>query len=388
MHRSAIIYHYFALYRLPILSELTQSKKVEFSLFSGIESEISIKKIDYNLSKLSVNSGGLRWKLFTNQWLLKKKFLWQTGLISFALKSEFDSYIFLGSPYFISTWFAVSILRFRRKKVYFWMHGVYKESPGMLDWVKMNLFYQLADGFLLYGNRASSILKKHKVKPDNQIHVIYNSLDYDKSLKFRKFVNIEGLKCFRLTYFSSSDIPVIVFIGRLNNIKKIDMLIDAQNSLKLSKGIVPFNLLLIGEGEERLNLESKSREFGLEDNVKFLGAIFDEEINSKCLLFSDLCVTPGEVGLTAIHAMSYGVPVISHNNLNIQMPEVEAIKIGQTGDLFEYGCLDSLSETIFSWLSKYPFKTKAVMEACFSVIDNYYNPHYQKKVIEDVLLKN
>ncbi|WP_192085426.1 glycosyltransferase family 4 protein [Algoriphagus sp. Y33] len=388
MHQTAIIYHYFASYRLPIFLELMQSKKVEFTLYSGVDSEIPIKRIDSNLSSLPIEKGGLRWKFLKNHWLVNKKFLWQSGLISIALKSDFDSYIFLGSPYFITTWLAVAIVRLRGKKAYFWMHGVYKDKPTKVDWLKLNIFYKMATGFFLYGNRALSILRKHKVKPDFRMHVIYNSLDYEKSLKLRKLVDEKELKDYRLSYFSSADIPIVVFIGRLNFVKRIDMLIDAQYFLKRRDGKLPFNILLIGEGEEKSTLVEQSKELGLDENVKFLGAIYDEEINANALLYADLCVTPGEVGLTAMHAMSYGVPVISHNNLDVQMPEVEAIQNGVTGNLFEYGSVENLSETICCWLAKYPVKTKEIMEACFSVIDTHYNPYYQKSVIESVLLKD
>ncbi len=388
MHQTAIIYHYFATYRLPIFLELMQSQKVEFTLFSGIDSEIPINKIDTNLSKLPIEKGGLRWKFLKNYWLLNKRFLWQSDLLSLALKSNFNSYIFLGSPYFITTWLAVLIVRLRGKKAYFWMHGVYKNKPTKIDWLKLYIFYKIPTGFFLYGNRALSVLRKYKVKPDLHMHVIYNSLDYKRSLKMRKFVIDDELKNYRLSYFGSADIPVIIFIGRLNLVKRIDMLINAQAFLKHSNGVIPFNVLLIGDGEERLKLEKQSIDLGLEEHVKFLGAIYDEEVNANALLYADLCVTPGEVGLTAMHAMSYGVPVISHNNFDVQMPEVEAIKVGVTGDLFQYGDIESLSETIYCWLTNYPVKTNEVMKACFSVIDTYYNPQYQKSVIESVLLKD
>ena len=43
----------------------------------------------------------------------------------------------------------------------------------------------------------------------------------------------------------------------------------------------------------------------------FQGAVFDES-NSELIYHSDLCVSPGNVGLTAIHSLTYGVPVATH----------------------------------------------------------------------------
>lgn len=385
MRQTAIIYHYFALYRLPILRELMNSREVVFTLFSGIDSEIQIKKVSPNLSKIAIEKGGLRWSFLKNNWLFKKKFLWQSGLISLVFSSKFDSFIFLGSPYFLSTWISVLILRLRGKKAYFWMHGVYKEKPTYIDFLKMKFFYRMAHGFFLYGNRALGVLKRFKVKDDKDMHVIYNSLDYNKSLSFRRIVSKDEVEKFRFSVFNEIDIPVVVFIGRLNFVKRIDMLIESMVKLKIENGKNVFNLLVIGDGEEKVFLENKVEEYGLDFNCKFLGAIYEEQENANYLLYSDLCVIPGEVGLTAMHAMSYGVPVISHNNLDIQMPEVEAINCGISGDLYEFGDVKDLSKTIYCWLEKYPIKTRQIMESCFSIIDLHYNPSYQRKVIESVL---
>lgn len=387
MKKVAIIYHYLALYRLPVFRELMKSTEMEYIIYSGNTSEISIKKIDDNLSTLNIKEGGLRWKILKNRWFFNKKLLWQSGLIKMVLTSDYNSYVFLGSPYFISTWFAALIARLRGKKVYYWMHGIYTDRLSVVDYIKMFAFYKLAHGFFLYGNRAAKILEQHRVKNFKDIHLVYNSLDYSKTLEYRRTFKEGEVLNYRKRYFDNIEVPVIVFIGRLNNVKRIDRLIKAQQILKEKNGAPFFNLLVIGDGEEKETLINLSKELEIESNVVFLGAVYDEEINSFCLMNADLCVTPGEVGLTAIHSLSYGTPVISHDNLNIQMPEVEAIKIGKTGDLYKYDDLQSLAETIERWLLNNPFKSEELRQECYSVIDSFYNPTYQLKIF-DAVLKN
>lgn len=385
MNKTAIVYHYIALYRLPIFQELMKSELVEYTIYSGKDSEIDIKTINESISKRSIKEGGLRWKFLDNKWLFKKKFLWQSGLISEILKNKYDSYIFLGSPYHISTWISASIVRLQRKKVYFWMHGVYTDKIGFVDCIKLFIFYKISNGFFLYGNRSANILNNFKIKSPDNIHVIYNSLDYANSLKYREGFKMEQIAEFRFNYFNDTKLPVVVFIGRLNYTKRIDMLIEAQSMLKKKFDRNFFNLLVIGDGVEKDNLVSISKNLGLETNVCFLGAIYDEKINSHCIMNADLCVTPGEVGLTAIHSLSYGTPVVSHDNLNIQMPEVEAVISGSTGDLYRFGDLQSLADTIEKWLLDNPSKNEAVMQRCFNVVDSYYNPYYQSSVFNSVL---
>ncbi|MGO4770122.1 glycosyltransferase family 4 protein [Flavobacterium sp. W22_SRS_FK3] len=385
MDKTIIVYHYLASYRQPVFTKLMKSKKIEFSLYSGTVSEIEIKKIDTSFSSKKINNNGLRWFFLNNTWFFKKKLLWQSGLITLMLKSDYDSVIFLGSPYHISTWFAAIVARLRRKRVYYWMHGVYKDRITFVDYFKLFVFYKIANGFFLYGRRAYNVLNRYKVKPKENIHIIYNSLDYEKSLEFRKLITKKDICDYRLKYFNDKDTPVIVFIGRLNSIKRLDMIIEAQSYLKLKHNKNFFNTLIIGDGEERQRLEMLVDHNNLRKNVSFLGAIYDEKINSEALMYADLCVTPGEIGLTAIHSLAYGTPVISHDNLNLQMPEVESICRGVNGDLYKYNNLEDLASVIENWLLIKPIKDQSLVSNCYKVIDDYYNPDYQLKIFESVL---
>lgn len=385
MHKTAIVYHYLASYRQPIFTKLMRSKKIEFSLYSGTVSEIEIKKIDASFSIKEISNDGLRWFFLKNRWFFKKKLLWQSGLITLMLKGDYDSVIFLGSPYHISTWFAAIVARLRRKRVFYWMHGVYKDKITFVDYFKLFVFYKLANGFFLYGRRAYNVLNKYKVKPNENIHIIYNSLDYEKSLEFRKAITEIDIWNYRLKYFNEKNTPVIVFIGRLNSIKRLDMIIEVQRLLKLKHNKNFFNTLIIGDGEERQKLQKQVDQNELTKNVSFLGAIYDEEINSEALMYADLCVTPGEIGLTAIHSLAYGTPVISHDNLNLQMPEIESIHKGVTGDLYEYNNLEDLANAIENWFLAKPIKDESIVTNCYKVIDEYYNPDYQLKIFESVL---
>ncbi|ALI53965.1 hypothetical protein IMCC12053_15 [Celeribacter marinus] len=44
-----------------------------------------------------------------------------------------------------------------------------------------------------------------------------------------------------------------------------------------------------------------------------------------------------------MHALAYGATVITHDDLDRQMPEVEAIEPGVTGAFFRYGDKDDLA---------------------------------------------
>ena len=99
---------------------------------------------------------------------------------------------------------------------------------------------------------------------------------------------------------------------------------------------------------------------------------------------SDLCVIPGNVGLSAMHALSAGIPVISHDNFDIQMPEFEAIIDGETGSFYEYENIDDLIKKIHNWA----FDEQKLLNArfhCREIIKKKYHVDYKIDVIKKCL---
>ena len=96
-------------------------------------------------------------------------------------------------------------------------------------------------------------------------------------------------------------------------------------------------------------------------------------------------VSPGNTGLNAVHALSYGTPVGTHNYFNKQMPEAAIIEDQQTGFFFNENDIDDLSLKIDFGLSKFDFNlTRAERRR---IIDEKYNPEYQIKVIQEAIDK-
>ena len=124
---------------------------------------------------------------------------------------------------------------------------------------------------------------------------------------------------------------------------------------------------------------------GLTDNVWFHGASYDEEENARLIYNADLCVSPGNVGLTAIHSLTFGTPVLTHNNFTRQMPEFEAIKDGVTGAFFMQDNEESLASQIDNWFQKNKDIRDEIRANCYEVIDSEWNPYYQMEIFKKVL---
>ena len=212
----------------------------------------------------------------------------------------------------------------------------------------------------------------------NKLHVVYNSLSYDSQLKERS--KIKESKIFKNKFNNTN--KNLIFIGRLTKVKKLHLLIEALNILKNRNK--HYNLIFIGQGESKNELINLVKKFNLIDVVWFYGASYNEAELSNLIYNADLCVSPGNVGLTAIHSLNYGTPVITHNNFNYQMPEFESIEVNKTGLFFNFDDITSLSNNIELWFDQNHNRNQ-IRKECYKVIDTKFNPYYQIEVFKKVL---
>ena len=250
------------------------------------------------------------------------------------------------SIYYLSTWIGLLIAKIRKKKIAIWGHGFKKRDSGIKSWLRMRQ-YNMVDAMLLYGNRAKEIMLEKGYDPA-KIYLVYNSLDYDKQAQLRDCVNNEYVLQKKKSLFSDSDIPVLTYIGRLSSGKKLELIIEAAAILK-GKGM-NCNVLFIGEGESKSSLVQLAKRYLLDDNVVMYGSSYDEEDISYLMAITDVCVVPDAVGLSCIHSMAYGVPVVTSDNFDVHGPEFEAVIPDETGSFYKNGCVDSLVEELIKWL--------------------------------------
>jgi glycosyltransferase involved in cell wall biosynthesis len=216
----------------------------------------------------------------------------------------------------------------------------------------------------------------------DNLFCIYNSLDYNHQVRIRHTLNYTSIY---KSYFGNSD-PVIIFIGRLTKIKKLNQLIYCLNLLH-SKNF-SCNLVLIGSGEEEYMLSELVSMYKLNNKVWFYGSCFKEEELANLIYNANVCVSPGNVGLTAIHCFTYGVPVITHNNFNKQVPEFEAIVPNVNGNFFKEDSIQDMCEKIIPWLKLTESQKNTIKQQCYMVVDKKYNPNNQISILKENLTFN
>lgn len=316
---------------------------------------------------------------YYKSWGNPAKLYWKRGILKLLFKKEYQNFFMLAEARSITDYlfFALASMLFPKKRIYIWTHGWYGKETGLIAKMKLWQFKKVTGAFV-YGDRSKRLLMEKGI-PEEKLYAIHNSLDYDTQIKLRE--NIQPSDIYKKHF--NNDFHVIVFIGRLTKVKKLDMIIDALRLLN-EKGEY-YNLVFIGDGVERTYLQNIVNDSGMQKQVWFFGACYDEKTNAELIYNADLCVSPGNVGLTAIHALVFGCPVITHNSFEWQMPEFEAIQAGITGEFFNRDDVNSLALAISKWFMDKSCKREEVRMACFNEIDTNWNPYYQMEVIKNNL---
>lgn len=330
-----------------------------------------IKKMDYNLLSHNVTE--------VHNMMIGHGFYYQKGILGFLAKS-FDAYILVGETRCLSTWLFCIIARifFAHKKVYFWTHGWYGKESKFEKLIK-KIYLKLPNGgCFLYGNHARELMIQEGFNAD-KLYVIHNSLDYDVQLTIRESMQAKPIY---QEHFGNGN-RNIVFIGRLTKVKRFDILIDAVRILKQRGEMV--NVTFVGDGVKRQNMEAMVAEMSIKELVWFYGACYDEKTNAEMIYNADLCVSPGNIGLTAMHVLMFGCPAITNDDFCHQMPEFEAIQDGKTGTFFKSGDSISLADSISRWFAEHGKDREQVRQACYKEIDTGWNPHNQIKLLKEVL---
>lgn len=301
-------------------------------------------------------------------------------LVSLLFRDEYQQYLMMGHSRNLSIFVFLLLKRFffTKKKAYLWTHGFYGKE-GCFEKIWKKILLKSADGLLIYGDYACGIMKNKYGFDEKNLYPIHNSLDYDAQLMIRNTMKPSSIY---KSHFHNEN-KTLLFIGRLTFVKKLNMLISAVADLKAQGEC--YNLVFVGDGEARTGLEKMAIDRNVSEQVWFYGACYDEEKNADLVYNADLCVSPGNIGLTAIHVMMFGCPAISHDDFAHQMPEFEAIKPGRTGSFFEMDNQEALNEEISKWFKKGDYNRELIRKDCFGEIDKNWNPSFQMDIIKKII---
>jgi len=357
-------------YRSAIYKLMDKELKCDFYFGNRIDTPIKIMNVDelsgYKRTVENIN-------LFNDS-----KYKWQKGVIGLVFK-KYKYYILTGDHSILSSWIIAFFAKFLNKKVFIWLHGLKSEKE--LHWktkLRIYPFYKMSDKMLLYGDYSRNLMIQKGFNP-KKMESIYNSLDYDNQIRIRKSL----VKTDIYTNYFNNSLPVLFFIGRIQKAKKLELVLIAMIILK-QKGI-HCNFVIVGENADGTSFIKQIADAGLESNVWIYGPCYEEEKIGELIYNADVCISPGNVGLTALHSFVYGTPLITHNNFETHGPEFEIVISGSNGDFFEENNVWDLADKISNWISLDELRRDNVRLSAYKIIDEKYNPHYQIELLKKVL---
>lgn len=362
-----VIYHFYPHYRKPVVEALAHSARADFT-FVGDDHEYL-----HSIEPAALDAD-VRFRLAPTHHLFGP-FMWQWGAITWAMRPGFDTVIMHAVPHWPCTWIGGLLARMLGRRVFFWGHG-YLSRPRGLKGLLRRLFYAVPTDHMVYSRLAKAYLVDAGW-PAERVHVIWNSLDTEAQARVRQAHTAEHTRRIRMELFGDAGTPVIICTSRLIPMRRLDLLLEAVAGLR--DGGTVANVVLVGDGPERAALQAQAERLGV--RVHFEGACYDEARLGALIMSSNVTVSPGKTGLTAVHSIGYGIPVVSHDDPDDQGPEYEAIIPGRTGSLYRRGDVASLAEAIKPWLSS-AVTDPRVRDACIAFVERFWNPVHQRRAIE------
>ena len=180
---------------------------------------------------------------------------------------------------------------------------------------------------LIVPTKKTYDLFKEKYKVKRNVHIVPTGIEVEKYSKKYSDEVIGELK--EKIGIKKEDINLI-FVGRLGLEKSVDFLIN--NHKNIVKKHPNCNLIIIGDGPERENLEKLVKKNKLENNVFFTGKVPLSDIGMYYHLGS-IFVTASKTetqGLTVLEALAASLPVVAIKDESF----IDPIKDNYNGYLF------------------------------------------------------
>lgn len=236
-------------------------------------------------------------------------------------------------------------------KVFVHGQGGFKKI-GLLKRLVYTLLVGCSNGYIAYNEYSAQMLKTILPK------FLWRKVSYVNNTLYVKPVQ-------DINYLPKNE---VAYIGRLREGSNIDMLVQACKKVNIKLNIVGF-----------VDIENQTRLLKIFGNIVFHGPIFDE-IEIKNVLSNSLVgVYAGDAGLSVVHFMSLGLPVIVHSDLKSHMgPEPAYIVDGVNGLLFSRFSIDDLMIKITKISTDLDFRNKCAQNAL-----NYFN-----EISLDTMAKN
>ena len=160
-------------------------------------------------------------------------------------------------------------------------------------------------------------------------------------------------------YGITKDAPIVLYVGRVDPEKNTEAVIEAFK--KARKFVPKTEMVIVGDGVDRLRLEEKVKNEGLDSVIKFVGRVMPPDLY-EIYKVGDVFATASEIetqGIVLIEAAATGLPLIAVDKGAVS----EVCRANVNGYLCEPGNIDELSEAMVKILSDQKLREKFAKES-------------------------
>lgn len=228
--------------------------------------------------------------------LFSYKIIYQKYILNLIKAIKPDIVVVPGHVGNISNWFLFALKNINCFKLVTWYCG-YEYHPNKIKFYINKYFLSMYDFHLAYHSNAKKYLLQHGVN-EKKIKIFYNTIDEQKIIRLDQIsAKINIIEQYALLDCHN----IVLYVGAILKEKKLDLLIEAFNDLK----VLNTYLFIVGDGEYKNELESRNTK----KNIIFTGKI----IHNVGIYFdaADIFVLPGTGGLAINEAMAHGLPIVS-----------------------------------------------------------------------------
>ena len=270
---------------------------------------------------------------------------WQKGLSLRGLVSHQDVVVVCGEPRNLAMMWLALKARIREIPVVWWgLHKMPNQNERNLK-IRKWIMRRLATTILFYnkagiewlrslGEDVTHVFATGNTVAQEPIKAAIRDWLGERLVEFRRKEGLVGKR-------------IILACSRIIEKQRLHEAIEALSKEPLKRDDTI--LAVIGDGPLKDDCVALAKNLGVNDRIRWLGAMFDEKEMAPWFLSAKAFTYPGPVGLAILKALSYGLPAVINDTHN--STEAEIMENGKTGLLFKESDTEDLARALNDLMS-------------------------------------
>jgi glycosyltransferase involved in cell wall biosynthesis len=262
---------------------------------------------------------------------------WQLGWREWIRKESLQAVVVEPNLRYLSNYLMIDRLKAHHRRVIGWSLGPARGVKAIRSVI--SAYYKNFDALIAYSHTGAENFERLGI-PYQRIFVAPNAVD--TSMADGSLLIPDAYAKARAA-LALDDRPVLLYVGRLQPRKRVDLLLHAA-----ARAESACQILIVGAGPDLERLQTIAAQ--VFPATRFLGDQRGEALG-ECFLAADLFVMPGTGGLALQEALAYGKPAVAAEADGTQR---DLIRPGINGWMMPVGSEEGLSGILQDALSDLP----------------------------------